>query len=108
MADVATLMYAALGAAGAILFFRLRNKQRRVDARKRRAGAEGLRYAYKHSQQPIVPLKDVLFSKQVAAKDAKLVRREVGPAGTVKYVYYLPHSNQLTFSYTPLDFHTAH
>lgn len=72
--------------------------------RKKKAGHLGAS-DYHISTNPIASLQGSLLSNAVRSKDVKLLRTERGPEGSIKHVYYVPASNQLLFSYAPLEMH---
>ena len=87
----------------------LSGKQRKLRRRQaERQLSSAVVQSYVSKRQPISPLQDVLFSKQVGGKKAMLMRRASGAFGSVKYTYYLPETGNIVQSYAPLDYHTAH
>ena len=87
----------------------LGGKQRKLRRRQAaRKTSSAVMQSYITKRQPIAPLEDVLFSKQVGGKKAILQSRTRGAFGSVKYSYYLPETGNIVQSYAPLDYHTAH
>lgn len=90
------------GAAWTVLHLQKRDKDRR------RAHHKAVQeQKWMHLRKPVTNIKEVVYTKQVGAKEARLLHRERGPHGSVKYVYELP-TGQRCMSYLPLDYWTAH
>lgn len=73
----------------------------RSTAVKKHAKKPGLERYYE-SGLPIIEQERILFSKAFGARDFRFLGKQRGPGGSVRYMYHLPASNQLTFSYLPL------
>jgi hypothetical protein len=58
---------------------------------------------YYESSKPVTEQKSILFSKSMQARDWLFLGKERGPGGSVRYKYLMRGSNQITYSYLPLD-----
>ena len=94
------LLFLALGAGVAGGVYYATQQRRQVATQKQSASVAT---DVNNRVQPVCPLSEVLYAKDVANKALTLLDVSEGPNGTTKYKYFVPASGQVTYSYAPLD-----
>lgn len=102
--DLTTAVYGLVGLGAAYLVLRGLKSQRAIEARAEEH--ESRKFAF-----GVTPVQRVgpgeLMEQQVRGKRLEPMGMDRGAAGTIKYVYRAPDTNQVFFSSAPLDMHKA-